>query len=242
MSEEKKYPPVTPHGGLKKVLDNVYSLEGTFPMAPGVRTGRSMTIVKRGDELTILNSIRVDDSTLEEIKKLGTIQNVVRLGNMHGADDPFYVDTFQATFWQPQGLKDAPPAGLTHDKSLTNDGEKPISDMKFMTFQNAPSNDSVVWIPDNGGTVICCDVLQNTCGPLPHCNLPGRVMTSLMGFRGECRCVPVWRYAKCGSNHLESAEELLAWDWDNLFSGHGQPKIGGAKAIAEQNMRAVFKK
>ena len=62
-----------------------------------------------------------------------------------------------------------------------------------------------------------------------------------MGFMGECKCVPLWRMAN-GMDHWEDIERILAMDFENLVSGHGGAKVGGAKALTEKNLKATWKK
>jgi hypothetical protein len=63
-----------------------------------------MTIVRDGGRLTLINTVRLNDAGLAELEKLGTVTNVVRIGDMHGVDDPFYVDRYGAKFWAMPGM------------------------------------------------------------------------------------------------------------------------------------------
>ena len=61
VSEEQidPYPAYNPHGELKKVAEDLYVVYGSFYAKPLVRISNSMTIVKNGDEVIIMNSMRV---------------------------------------------------------------------------------------------------------------------------------------------------------------------------------------
>jgi hypothetical protein len=236
------YTPIYDHGELTKVLDNVYIVRGSINLMFGIMIDRTMTIVKRGDDLTVINSIRVNEEVEAEIKKLGTIKHLVRMCTGHGADDTYFNNTFEPTYWSLEGI--APVInGKTHDKALTEDGERPIPDMKLVILKNAPlkkMHECVIWIPDNDGTLITCDFIQNNIAP-GHANFVGKHMSYLMGFRGECKCTPVWR-STMGMDHWDDIERILAWDFENLVAAHGSAKIGGAKAATEKNLKAAWKK
>ena len=63
-----------------------------------------MVVVKRDDDLTIINSIHVSEKVEDEIKKLGTVKNVVRLCSNHGVCDEYWIDKYQATYYDiPEG-------------------------------------------------------------------------------------------------------------------------------------------
>jgi hypothetical protein len=236
------YTPVTDHGELTKVLDNVYIVRGSFNLGLGIMIGRTMTIVKRGDDLTVINSIRVNEEVEAEIKKLGTIKHLVRLCTGHGTDDAYFINTFEPTYWSLEGI--APVADTkAHDKALTEDGERPIPDMKLVLFKNTPLkkwHECVIWIPDSDGTLITCDFIQNQT-TTDHTSFMGKHISYWMGFQGECKCSPMWRSAN-GMDHWDDIERILAWDFENLVAAHGGAKIGGAKAATEKNLKATWKK
>lgn len=233
-----KFTKTTPHGGLTKVLDNVYVIEGSFTLGFGTLFGRNMAIVKRGDDLTIINSVRVDEDTEKEILMLGTIKNLVRMCDMHGCDDAYYIDKFKPTFWSLEGLQPKPDTKV--DKVLKEDSETPIEGMKVALLRG--SREAVFWIPDNGGTLIACDFIQNSIEPSKYATWVGLKMTTSLGFIGECRCcVPMYRF-QFGTKHWEAAQKILSWDFENLIPAHGHAKVGGAKAVTAKNIEEAIKK
>ena len=86
------YAPVYPHGPVETIGENVFMVRGSIKMNPIVRITRNMAIVREGEELTLIDPVRVDDKTLADIDRLGTVRHVLRLGPFHGIDDPFYMD------------------------------------------------------------------------------------------------------------------------------------------------------
>jgi hypothetical protein len=238
MTEHTKFAPVRPHGKLVKVVDDVYLLEGSFPMMPGVRFGRSMTIVKNGDDLTVINSVRVDEETEGEIKKLGSIKNLVRLNTAHGVDDPYYFKTFKPKYYS---IAEEPMENAPHDINLTEESEVPIPGAKLIVFKKKkPEFECAMWIPQGGGTLVSCDAIQNGATP-DHASFLGQGFCSMVGFAKPCNCPFMWRQLY-GMDHWNEMERILALDWDNLCSGHGPAKIGGAKAEVEKNLKEIWKK
>mmetsp|Transcript_118468 Transcript_118468/g.177049 ORF Transcript_118468/g.177049 Transcript_118468/m.177049 type:complete len:244 (+) Transcript_118468:82-813(+) len=235
------YTPITQHGELTKILDDVYVVDGSFNMALGVMLiQRTMTIVKRGDELTIFNSMRLNESVEAELKKLGTVKHLVRMAPGHGCDDGYYLDTYKPTYWSLEGMKAF--AGIrAHDKVLGADGEFPVPEMKMLVLKNAKEPECVLWIPDSGGTLITCDFIQNYDGTRGHSSWLGHQLTGLLGFSGVCKCVPLWRSVN-GEDHWHDVETLLSWDFENLIPAHGRTKVGGAKRSCEQGLKESFKK
>jgi hypothetical protein len=240
MTKDTNFAPVCPHGKVVKVFDDVYMVEGSFPMLPGVRIGRAMTIVKNGDDLTVINSIRVDEETEEEIKKLGTIKNLVRLCTGHGLDDPYYFQTFKPKYYS---VAKEPMANAPHDVNLTEESEVPIPDAKVIVFKNIPKGaepECAMLIPQGGSTLVTVDAIQNGATP-DHSSFLGRNMTYMLGFNHTCNCPPLWRHNN-GMDHWNDMERILALEWDNLCTGHGPAMVGGAKAAVEKNLKAIWKK
>lgn len=52
--------PALSHGPITEPLPGIYQVVGSFRFGPGVTITRNMTIVKQGEELVLLNSVRLD--------------------------------------------------------------------------------------------------------------------------------------------------------------------------------------
>src|SRR5262249_34165829 len=125
---------------------------------------RNMTVVREDGRLTIVNSVRLSPSGLQQLDALGTVANVVRIGDMHGVDDPFYMDRYpKASFWAMPGMDIQPE--LTVDKSLRADGEMPFGDCTFFEFKTTKMPEGILRIDREGGIMIACDALQNWVAP-----------------------------------------------------------------------------
>ena len=67
------FPPPLPHGPITRIAEGVHVVRGTFAMGPILRIGRTMTILQQGDELVVMNAIRLSPEGEAELSKLGTV-------------------------------------------------------------------------------------------------------------------------------------------------------------------------
>ena len=162
----KHYQDVMPHGPVQEVFKDVFFVTGTMKnefFGSMWQFSRNMTVVREDGDLTIINSVRLRDDALEELDRLGKVINVVRIGDMHGVDDPFYIDRYQAKFWAMPGMRIQ--AGLTVDRALHADGEMPFKDCSFFEFKTVARPEGILRLDREGGIMIACDSLQNWIAP-----------------------------------------------------------------------------
>jgi hypothetical protein len=161
-----EYHPAMPHGSIDEVFPDVFHVTGTMRaefFGTMWQFNRNMTIVRDGGHLTLINSVRLDDAGLAKLESLGTVTNVVRIGDMHGVDDRFYVDRYHATFWAMDGMRIG--EGLKVDKTLIADGEMPFSNCSLFVFETTERPECILRLDREGGIMIACDSLQNWVGP-----------------------------------------------------------------------------
>tara|TARA_B110000444_G_scaffold229401_1_gene235886 strand:- start:2535 stop:2828 length:294 start_codon:yes stop_codon:yes gene_type:complete len=91
--------PIYPHGNVAEIADDLFMVRGSIKMNPLVRITRNMGIIRNGDDLSLINPLRVNEKAEAQIAKLGKIKHVIRLGCFHGVDDPYYVEKFGAQMW-----------------------------------------------------------------------------------------------------------------------------------------------
>jgi hypothetical protein len=87
---------------------------------------RNMTVVRDGNALTLINSIRLDGAGLAQLEALGRVAHVVKIGSLHGRDDAFYAAHYGARFW-------AAP-GVVHEHGLDADREMPFAGCNVSAF------------------------------------------------------------------------------------------------------------
>jgi hypothetical protein len=110
--------PALSRGHFVQVSDRVWHVTGTTFMLPFTRFPRSMTVVRHGDELTLIDTVRLDAAGERALLALGRIAHVVAISGLHGVDLPYYCDTFKPTLWAPAEI-----AGYLASKGLKADRE-----------------------------------------------------------------------------------------------------------------------
>jgi hypothetical protein len=79
--------PAYPHGKFDEVFPDLFFLRGSMRVGAGISITRNMVVVRQGGELTLVNSVRLNDEGEAELEKLGPVRHLVRLGFAHGADE-----------------------------------------------------------------------------------------------------------------------------------------------------------
>ena len=77
------------HDGIDEIFPDVFLVRGTFRVGPGISFGRNMIVLREGDALTVVNSVRLDADTEKALDRLGTVRHLVKLGFFHTRDDPY---------------------------------------------------------------------------------------------------------------------------------------------------------
>lgn len=154
-------------------------------------------------------------------------RHAVRLGTYHGRDDRYYVDRFGVAFWGVRGEQQYPEPKFSRE--ITEDGPFPIPGAQVVVFKHATRAECVVCLPQHRLLVTCDSVQHYEHDPL--LSVLARVVMHPMGFFSPCVIGPIWLKAVTppGGSVRGDFERVLALDFDNLVSGHGTPKIGGAK-------------
>jgi len=224
--------PAQPHGALREVLPGVHLVRGTMAFGPA-RFSRNMTVVQRGGDLVLVNSVRLDEAGLAALDALGRVTDVVRLAGAHGADDPFYKERYGATVWDMAGQRYFEGSnfktGATYfrsDHAVEGPELACLPEGRLHHFDTAPQ-ESLLLLPHAGGTLVAGDSLQNWGDPARHFNLVARIGFTLAGFVGPYRLGKGW--VKLLKPAPEAVRAVLDLRFENLLPAHGDPVIGGAK-------------
>lgn len=223
----KQLTPLMPHGDLREIFPEVYFVTGTTrPNFDGKQWqfSRNMTVVREGNELTIFNSVRLDEAGLASLDRLGKVQNIVKLGSFHGIDDAFYVDRYGAELW-------ALP-GMTHESGLPTTRELgpvslPVADASLFVFETAKMPEGLVLLQREGGILISCDSLQNWAEVDEYFSEESGVMMTAAGFIKTANIGPGWmRFAE---PQVGDFQRLLELPFKHVLSAHGSPLLGEAR-------------
>jgi hypothetical protein len=217
-----QFPPALSHGSFEEVFPDIFFISGameTVLQDIDWRFSRNMTVVRDGERLIIVNSVRLGEEGLAALDQLGRVTDVVRLGSLHGRDDPFYVDRFDAEYWTMPGM--GHETGLQSTRTLTTEGPLPISDASLFDFRTTQIPEGILNIDRAGGVLIACDALQNWLTPDEYFSDSSRELMQQMGFFTSANLGPVW--VQRASPEAEDFSRLKQLSFKHALCGHGEP-------------------
>jgi hypothetical protein len=230
----RPFPAALPHGELREVLPGIHFVTGTIAM-PGllpVRFSRNMTIVREGDRMILVNTVRLDEKGLAALDALGRVTDVVRLAANHGMDDPFYKDRYGAKVWAVKGQRytagfdtSSPKTYFAPDAEMDATTTLPFEGARLHVIASNPPEGLLV-LERHGGVAIVGDALQHWAAADPYFNFMGRHMLRMMGFIRPHNVGPGWlRQGKPPKEHLRA---ILDLGFTKLLPSHGEPVLGDA--------------
>jgi len=233
--------PIYPHGNVEEIAEDIFMLRGSIKMNPLLRITRNMGIIRNGDELSLINPVRVSAKVEAQIAKLGQIKHVIRLGCFHGADDPYYVEKFGALMWAQLG-------GTTYtvpkiDKELDSVAPLPFDNAEIFEFAGTTQPESALLIKRGTGILFTCDAIQNY-GDYSYNNIVAKILMPFIGFPRTTIIGPIWlKYQTPEDETLEPEfRRLLGLKFDRLLAAHGTLLKTGAHAAVERAVNKVFVK
>jgi hypothetical protein len=230
----RPFPPALPHGELTEVLPDVFFVTGSVKMPPGVQFSRNMTVVREGERLVLVNTVRLDERGLAALDKLGQVTDVLRIAGNHGSDDPFYADRYGAKVTVVKGQRytagfnaDAPDTYFTPHAEADATGPLPIAGANLVVLRSHPP-EGLLFLERHGGVLVAGDCLQNISRDR-YFNLLASVMMPLLGFMRPYNVGPAWlKNCKPPKDELRG---LLDLSFANVFPAHGAPVIGNAREL-----------
>lgn len=213
------------------MLPDLFFVTGTIRM-PGMRFSRNMTVVRRGDRLILVNSVRLDDAGLAALDKLGTVTDVIRVAGNHGMDDPFYADRYSAKVSVVKGQRytagfntNRPDTYFEPHIELDASSPLPIAGAKLLIIDSRPP-EGLLLLPEHGGTLISGDCFQHWSTADEYFNGLGKILMRMMGFLKPHNIGPGW--LKQCKPPREQLRALLAHPFVNVLTAHGGAVIGNA--------------
>jgi hypothetical protein len=233
-----RLPAALPHGHLEEVFPEVFFVTGTMKttlFGADWQFSRNMTVVRHGDALTLINSVRLDESGLAQLDALGRVVNLVKIGALHGRDDAFYRARYGATFWALPGMTHE--HGLVADRELSPSGEMPFAGCSVFDFRTTKLPECILRIDRAGGILVACDSLQNWLEPDAFFSDESRQMMTEMGFFQSANLGPVWM--RVSEPQASDFARLRALSFRHALCGHGAPlRDAAAGAYAATFQRA----
>lgn len=237
-SPVSSFPPALAHGEIEEVFKDVFFVSGAMEtrlMDLDWQFSRNMTIVRDGERLILINSVRLSDEGLAALEQLGKVTDVIRLGALHDRDDAFYLDRYQAQYWVMPGLEGA--AGTTA-KTLTPETDLPISDAALFQFSTTQIPEGILFLSREGGIAIACDALQNWLSPDEHFCEASRERMEGMGFFTPANVGPVWQQA--AQPAADDFQRLKTFSFKHALCGHGEPLRDRAQTAFADTFARLF--
>ncbi len=237
---DKKYPPAFPHDPITEIYEDVFFVHGSIKIGPGMQMNRNMLIVRQGQYLTLINPVRLNTDGLAKLKELGDVKNVIRLGDFHGLDDQFYVDSYNAKFWCQEGqetYKTPRPSKIIDEGTVP-----PFNNAQFFLFKSAKYPEAAVLLHKHK-LLITTDSIQYL-SDWSYTTPFTKMVLKLMGFKLGLVIGKPWlkRFTPKGGSLKSDFDQLLELDFDNLVAAHGSPLQGGAKKALFEATKVVFSK
>jgi hypothetical protein len=198
-----------------------------------------MAIVRHQGELSLVNPIRLDEEGERRLLALGDIERILRLGPMHGLDDPYYVERFGAELWAQGESQTYPEPKI--DRKLAPDLPLPFPDAELFAFEGTRQPESALLIRRDPGILLTCDSIQHY-GDYRHNSLLARIVMPFIGFPKTTVVGPIWLKMMTpeGGSLKQEFERLLTLDFDRLLSAHGSLLTSGAKDSVAAAVRKAF--
>lgn len=231
----EQFSPALAHGHLEPVFQDIFFVTGAMETVLQDLDwcfSRNMTVVREGERLIVINTVRLDETGLAELERLGQVTDVIRLGALHGRDDSFYVDRYQARYWTLPGLANDNTLAVTH--TLSEEGPLPISDASLFEFQTTRLPEGILHLKRDGGILIACDALQNWISDDEFFSDVSRDRMQEMGFFTPANLGPVWCQAAAPGG--EDFLRLKTLNFKHALCGHGEP----LRETAHEDYSATF--
>lgn len=232
----RPFPPAMPHGSLREVLPGIFFVTGTMRM-PGflpVAFSRNMTVIKEGERLVIVNSVRLDEAGLKQLDALGRVSDVIRIAGNHGMDDPFYKDRYGAKVWVVTGQRytagfnaGAAQTYFTPDAEIDASTALPLAGARLYRIDSHPP-EGILLLDREGGVAIVGDCLQHWHETDPYFSLFAKLMMPRMGFIKPHNVGPAW-FKNCKPPAAQ-LRGILDLKFSHVMTSHGSPVLGDALA------------
>lgn len=227
------------HDPIEEIQADVFMVRGCIELNALMTITRNMAIVRHAGELTLVDPIRLSAAEEKRLDALGAVKRILRLGSLHGVDDPYYIERYAAQLWAPgpSSAHPEPKPTLTFDATTA----LPFPDAELFCFHGLRQPEAALLLRRGKGLLITCDAIQHY-GDYRHNNLPARLLMPFIGFPKTTVVGPIWvKMMTPEGGSLDSEfRRLLALEFDQLLSAHGSLLETGAHAACERAVDKMF--
>ena len=233
------HPAAMPHGELSEIFPDVFFVTGTSrPNFGGMefQFSRNMVVLREGAELTLVNSVRLDEQALKKLDELGRVAHVVKLGAFHGMDDAFYRARYGARQWALPGMRHE--GGHATDEELAPSRRTPFAPASVFSYETSAKPEGLLLIERSDGVLVSCDSLQNWMAADRFFSEESTAQMTAMGFIQPANIGPGWR-AACQPQASDFAR-VKALAFRHLLPAHGTPLLDDAPERLAATFRREF--
>lgn len=230
--------PTWPHSKIKQIFPNVFFVTGmnkTHHDGVDLQHSRNMIIVRHDGQLSLINTVKLDDSGLSELDALGKVKNVIRIGSFHGRDDAFYVDHYLAKLWALKGMQHE--SNKITDIELLPNGLMPFPGCSLFIFQTSLYPEGVLHLAQEGGILITCDSIKNWVTEDSFFSEETAKLYKGQGFFGRATISSEWQ--KATKVAFSDWTQLKSVDFRHLLSAHGEPLLDTAHKDLEATLGSL---
>ncbi len=222
-----RYPPAWPHSEIQEIFPDIFLVMGSSTFEYEGNTSQksnNMVIIRDGSNLTLINTLRLNEEGLNALENLGKVTQIIRLGAFHDRNDAFYLDRYNAKLW---ALK-----GMIHKENRQADfliGETdtpPFPDASFFKFETTFLPEAILHIARLGGILITCDSIKNWTRVDEYFSEKTGKEFLKQGLIKPASIDKIWLGAMKPKN--SDFERLKSLGFRHLLSAHGQPMIDTA--------------
>lgn len=235
-----QFTPAWPHGDIQEILPNIFFVTGTNKIQHegiDIQTSRNMIIVRNGSELTLINTVRLDEECLKKLNELGQVAYIMRIGAFHGRGDAFYKNQYPlAQLCVLKGM--TYESGLKPDKEVNAGEEIPFPNCTLFVFETSNIPEGILYIDKEGGILITCDSIQNITATDQFYSPDTAKSFYDQGLVKPANISPIW----LGATHAKRAdfERILAIKFQHLITAHGVPLLGSAYEQVQETFKRTF--
>jgi hypothetical protein len=240
-SQSLQFTPVWPHGEIREIFKDIFFVTGTnkiYHEGVEIQTSRNMVIIRSGSELTLINTVRLNNEGLRKLDSLGNVTHILRIGAFHGRDDAFYRNQYpNSLLWTLKGM--TYENGLKPDRDLIPGAAMPFSACSLFVFETSQLSEGILHIEREGGILISCDSIQNITSTDDFYSPETAQSFHSQGLVKPANITPIW----LGATHTKSTDFyrlLKTMHFKHLLTAHGEPLINTAFQQLSETVERVF--
>ena len=161
----------------------------------------------------------------------------MRIGDLHGLDDAFYVARYPNTkYWGLPGM--TAKNGIAPDHFLSADGSRPFDDCSVFEFKTTNRPECILRLDREGGIMLACDALQNWEVSDKYFDERSEKLMGEMGFFTKANCGVLWMMVN--EPKPEDFLRLKEVSYEHALCGHGEPLLGAASQFYNASFNRLF--